>query len=181
MSNVEETTIEFSKFKIFMFLVVSCAFIALGVWMFSLEPSFFAGDSQPRNLISIHLSGLALAIFASLVVIKFFKKLFVNKPGLLLNGSGIVDNSSAAAPVYIPWSEIKGTRIFKFKSQKFLVILVKDPQKYINRGNALKRYMNNANYKMCGSPITIATNFLKTNLPELTEIFDKYHEKYRTA
>ena len=181
MTDCEEIVFEFSKLKILRFLAVSCVFLALGVSALLVDPTFFEGHSQPRNIENIRLSGLLISIFASLVIIVFLKKLFINKPGIVINDLGILNNTSNVAPEYIPWAEITGAKIYEFKYQKFLVILVNDHQKYINRGNALKIYMNSANYKKCGSPITIATNFLKTNLTELTEIFDKYHKKNRIA
>jgi hypothetical protein len=62
-----------------------------------------------------------------------------------------------------------------------LIIMVSDPQKYVDRGNALKRRLNQANYKMCGSPIAISSNALKIDFPEPLSLFDQYQLKYGKA
>lgn len=65
--------------------------------------------------------------------------------------------------------------------QKMLVIMVTDPQKYVDRGSAIKRKLNQANFKMVGSPISISPTALKTDFSELQTAFDKYLKKYGTA
>ncbi|HEY7405443.1 MAG TPA: STM3941 family protein [Candidatus Angelobacter sp.] len=65
--------------------------------------------------------------------------------------------------------------------QKTLIILVKNPEAYVERGNPLKRAANKANYKMCGSPIAITANTLQIGFPELLSIFQQYQQKFGQA
>ena len=65
--------------------------------------------------------------------------------------------------------------------QKMLVIMVTDPQKYVDRGSAIKRKLNQANFNMVGSPISISATALKTNFSELQSLFDEYQQKYGNA
>ena len=121
-------------------------------------------------LLSIVLFGL-LALF-------FFRKLFDKKPGLVFTNAGIVDNASAVSAGFIPWSEVIGARIFEIPQQKMLIIMVREPEKYVDQGNAVKRKLNQANHQMCGSPIAISANALKINFAELHTLFDQYQRKY---
>lgn len=51
--------------------------------------------------------------------------------------------------------------------QRMLVVRVADPDKYVERGNALKRVLNRANTRMCGSPVVISANALQISFDEL--------------
>jgi hypothetical protein len=89
-----------------------------------------------------------------------------------------VDNSSAVAAGLIPWSEITGLGTFELHRQKMLVIHVADPDKYVGRGNALRRAVNRANTTLCGSPIAIASNVLQIPFDELREEVAAYLSRY---
>lgn len=120
-------------------------------------------------------------VFFGLCAVIAARKMFDKKPGLVLNSSGIIDNSSGVAAGFIPWNEILGAEIFEVFRQKTLIILVKNPEAYVERGNPLKRAANKANYKMCGSPIAITSNTLQMSFPELLSLFQQYHQKYGQA
>jgi hypothetical protein len=59
-----------------------------------------------------------------------------------------------------------------------LIITLRDPEKYIARGNLFKRIASKTGYKMCGSPISITSTTLKISFPELLATFEQYHRKY---
>jgi len=58
---------------------------------------------------------------------------------------------------------------------------VRDPQRYMRKGNPLKRILNRANLSMCGSPIAIPTVALKIDFDELSSLFQSYWSRYRSA
>jgi hypothetical protein len=99
----------------------------------------------------------------------------------VLNSAGIFDNASAVAVGFIPWSEVTGSGIYQVQSTKMLIIGVRDPRKYTDRGGALKRAFNRANSKMSGSPVSVSSTALKIDFPELVSLFDRYHRKYGGA
>jgi len=96
----------------------------------------------------------------------------------VLNSAGIIDNSSGLAAGFVPWSEITGAEIYEVHRQKMLVIKVRNPEEFIQRGNVLQRAMVKMGSKMSGSPIAITSNTLKINFPELLSTFEQYHRKY---
>ena len=75
-------------------------------------------------------------------------KLFDKKPGLIFDAAGVVDNASGLSAGLIPWSEIIGAKTFTMRGQNMLIIEIKDPEKYLGRGNWLKKLAVNANYKI---------------------------------
>jgi hypothetical protein len=179
VSTTDEAIVELSKKKVFLIILGSCAFVALGVWLLFLDEATI--QSQRRSPMLVHGIGLVAVAFFGLIGAFGIKKLFDKKPGLVFNSSGIVDNSSAVSAGLIPWSEILGAEIFETHKQKMLIIKVRYPQKYIERGGQLKQLLNKANYKMCGSPIAITSSGLKVNFQELLSLFSQYHKRYTNA
>ena len=182
MNSSDEQIIELSKTKIAVALLGTCVFVAIGIWMLSLDEASIQSNRSFRlfwnNPMYVQAFGLLSIILFGLLAVFLFKKLFDKKPGLVFTNSGIVDNASAVAAGFIPWSEVIGADIFEMAQQKMLIIKVKDPHKYVDRGNAVKRKLNQANYNMCGSPIAISANALKINFADLHTLFDQYQRKY---
>ena len=182
MDSTDETIVELSKTKIALAILGTLAFVAIGIWFLSIDEAIIRTSSSYRLLFNEPIYARALGIVSiivfGLLALFFVKKLFDKKPGLVFNNSGIVDNASAASAGFIPWSEVTGYDIFEMSQQKMLIIMVTDPEKYVDRGNAVKRKLNQANYKMCGSPIAISANALKISFPELMSVFSQYQGKY---
>jgi hypothetical protein len=178
MNSTDEKIIALSKTKIVLLLLGACAFVAIGFWMFSLDEAVIRSQRRHNDPLYVHGIGLAAILFFGPCGLYALKKLFDKKPGLVFNNSGIVDNASAVAAGLIPWSDVVDTQVCEIQKQKILVINVKDPQKYIDRGNALKRALNKANYKMVGSAITISAHTLEIDFPDLVSLFDEYQRKY---
>lgn len=185
MNSVDEKIIELSETKIALAITGATVFVAIGVWMLSLDEASIRSSRNFRlffnNPMYVQALGLLSIVVFGLLAVFFCKKLFDKKPGLIFTNSGIVDNASAVAAGFIPWSEVMGAYVFEVPQQKMLIIKVKEPHKYVDRGNALKRKLNQANYKMCGSPIAISANTLKIKFAELHSLFDEYHQKYGNA
>ena len=178
MNSADETIIERSRAKIILLMLVSCALVALGAWLFSLDEAAIRSHRRYNNPTVVHGIGLIVVLFFGLCGLAGLKMLFDKKPGLVFNSSGIVDNASEVAAGFIPWSEVTGAGVYEIQKQKVLVIGVRDPQKYIDRGGAMKRALNTANYKMVGSPVAISSNTLKINFSQLVSLFEQYRHKY---
>jgi hypothetical protein len=182
MDSTDETIIELSRTKLVLLLLGSCAFVAAGVWMLSLDAAEIRAGSSFRlffnNPTYVLVLGVAAILFFGFCALYALKKMFDKKPGLVLNSAGIVDNASAVAAGFIPWSEVVGAGVFEIQKQKMLVIGLRDPGKYIDSGGALRRMVNKANQGMAGSPVTIPSTTLKIDFAELLSLFDRYLQKY---
>lgn len=182
MEPADETIIETSVTKLVLLVLGSCAFVAAGAWLLSLDAEeirsgrsfhlFFNNPTAVRGL------GLAAILFFGSCGVYGLFKMFDKRPGLVFSSAGIVDNASAAAAGFIPWSDVTGAHVYEMRGQKMLVIGLRDPQKYTDRGNALRRALNRANSGMSGSPVSISPVALKVGFAELVALFDRYHRKY---
>jgi hypothetical protein len=181
MSAIDEKIIELSKKKVLLLIIGACAFVALGAWLLLLDEATIQSLRRFNSPVFVHGVGLVSVVFFGLCGVLGIKKLVDKKPGLVFNSSGIVDNSSGVSAGLIPWTEIMGAEIFEIYKQKVLVIKVKNPQNYVERGNWLKQALNKLNCKMCGSPIAITSNALKISFSELLSVFSQYQERYGNA
>jgi hypothetical protein len=178
MDSSEEKTIELSKTKLLLLIFGSLAFIGLGAWMVSLDAAQIEAQRRFNDPMFVHGIGwLAIAFFGWCGVIGI-RKFFDKMPGLIFSSAGITDNSSGVSAGLIPWSDIIGFNIYEIQKQKMLIVLVKNPDIYIEIGSVIKRSLNRANYKMCGSPIAISSNSLKINFDELLKLSNEYFTKY---
>jgi hypothetical protein len=182
--NTDETVIELSKTKIILTIAGSAVFVAIGVWLLTINAADISQGRSFRLFFNSPLLARALGVL-SIVFFGFtgvygIKKFFDKRPGLILDSSGITDNASAAAAGFIPWSDVLGFDVFEMNKSKMLVVMVSDPEKYIDRGNAVKRKMNKANFNMVGSPISISSITLATDFANLQSLFRRYLDKYTT-
>lgn len=180
MSIPDERVIALSRAKLALMIAGSLLFVAAGVWFLlaSDDGSFIASTSRFAPPLFIHALGAAAILFGTAGVVWGIGKSRDTKPGLVLNAEGLVDNSSAVAAGFIPWSEVTGVGTFQVSSQRMLVISVADPGKYIERGGAVKRSLNRANANMCGSPIVISSNALRIPFDELRREVVAYSTRY---
>ncbi len=163
---MEQIEIQLSKSKLTLRTIGSIAFVVIGTW-FVLNPSRFLSFIC-RSTTIIFISGLASILFFGFVGFYLFKKLFDKKPGLIISNKGIVDNSGGLSAGFIPWSDIKEIKETIIANQKFISVIVKNPNHYIDRQSTrFKRWLMERNYKWYGSAIGISATGLKYNYDEL--------------
>ena len=177
MEYKDEVVIPLSKIKIILLIVGSAVFVAGGVWLLGLDPEQIQSSRRMSNPQIAYGVGYVCIAFFGICGIYGITKMFDFKPGLIINSKGITDNSSAVAAGLIRWSDITGFSEFQVKSTKMLIIHVREPEKYVNRGSAIKRALNKANMKLVGSPISISANSLRIKYPELLELCTNRFEK----
>ncbi len=168
-----EIIIPLSKGKIVLLIIGSLAFVTACAWLFNIK----AGGEYE----AVFWKGFAIigGIFFSITGIFGIKKIFDFEPGLVINSEGIIDNSSAVSIGLIKWGDIVGFKVMQISSTKLLLILVKNPEKYIEmEENKIKRKLMSMNNSRYGSPISISSNALKINFKELEKMIQDNFEKY---
>lgn len=174
---LEEKVIALSKIKILLLTIGAVVFVLLGVWFLSLDAQTIESQRKFNSPTLVYGIGVVSIVFFGLCGLVGIKKFFDNSPGLIISSKGIQDNSSGVSAGLIPWEEVVGIGEYQIQKQKFISIQVKDPEKYANNGNALKRMANRANIKMCGTPVNISANSLKISYDELLETITEYYHR----
>jgi hypothetical protein len=116
-SAIDQTVIELSRKKIGLVILGSCGFVALGIWLLSLDADTIHALPRGRNPTLVHAIGIVAIMFFGLCGIVAIPKLFDKKSGLILSPAGIVDNASGGSAGLIPWSEIIGADSFEMRRQ----------------------------------------------------------------
>jgi hypothetical protein len=162
--------IPFSKIKMGLITLGSLAFVAAGIWLtFYLEY-----DSWMQPLIGV----LSMAFFGLTGSIGI-NKLLDSRPGLIINEQGIHDNSSGLSAGFIPWEDIENIGEIRIQNQTFVQIIVKDPEKYLQRAKGWQKSAQKLNLRLYGSVINISANSLKINFLELKTLLKNQLLVYR--
>lgn len=175
---LSERSIALSKGKIIGLLVAGLAFVVLGVLLVMRDPAEIASGGRFNNPTLVHSAGWLSIAFFGLCSAFALRKLFDQKPGLQLSAAGLQDNASGIAAGLIPWRDIAAIVPYQISGQRMLVIRLHEPEPYIERGSAFRRKLNRANFKLCGSPVSISTNALQIGYEELQRLLQQYLQAY---
>jgi len=96
-------------------------------------------------------------------------------PALILNRSGILDNSAIVSPGYLKWEEISRMKIINYRGKRFLGILPKDIEINLSKQNLLKRILYQINLSSFGVPYIIAEQNIPLKLEPLISLINKFH------
>ena len=177
---VQKTEIPLSKKKMLLSLAGSLLFVLLGIW-FILQPEQLS-HGPLRNPVLVIIVGAVSILFFGAIAIVILKKMKGNPIGLTLSSEGIIDNSSGISSGIILWDDVVDITTTTVVNQKFVLILTKNPESYINRQTQiLKKKTMQMNYKSYGSPICISANALQINFEDLHQIVLDYFSKYKTV
>lgn len=178
-STAQRIEIPLNKSKIVLMLVGSIALVGVGLWFVISPPTIrnsYWGD--PTKLAIV---GYASIVFFGFLAFIFLRKLPDQKPGLIIDETGLTDNSGGLSAGTIPWADIEDISVLEIHKNKMIMIYVKDPQEYINRqSNVIKRKLMHMNNNSYGTPISITTNGLKTSFDDLFGLLIRKFEETRS-
>lgn len=174
----EKLEIPLSKKKITFMLAGSIAFVTMGLWLILKPP--IIDNPVFGNPVLISVVGIAAVLFFGLCTFYAIRKLQDNKPGLTIDENGITDNSSGVSAGPILWNDIEKIAVVTIQRQKLIMLLVRNPQHYIDRQTSgFKRKMMALNYKMYGTPLCITSNGLKASFDKLFQLLTDNLNTYR--
>ena len=170
-------TIPLSKGKLLLSTLGAFAFVAIGFW-FVLAPPSRTGSLLEFTFLMV--LGLVSILFFGGITILVIRKLFDSRPGLIINEQGINDNSGGLSLGLILWQDIVDIQVQQIQRQRLILILVKNPQDYLDRqSNGWKRKLMAMNYRQYGTPLSISSNGLKISFAELLEILKHQLEVFQ--
>lgn len=175
--DVEAHVVHASRTKAFFLLVLSIGFVSLGLWFLSLDPEVISARNRYNNPTIIYALGWATVLFFGLAAVAICWRLVSAKPAFTLDNEGVT-LFSHAQETFVPWQDVSGLSVFEIHRTKMLVLNLRDPERYIEKGGAVRRSMARANYRLCGSPIAITSAAVKLSFRELQELFEAYVRKY---
>lgn len=177
MSPSDPPTLEIrrSRGKLALLVLGSAAFVALSLWMLTLEDTEISALHQVVAVVGVAFFGLAL--------LYGLRALLDPRPGLVVRAEGFEDHSSPVAVGFVPWSDVTAIEVHRLSvrgaNERVLVVKVRDPAPYAARGNVLARMARTQNLRMVGSPITLSSKSLRCSLDELARtLAERWHQAH---
>ena len=157
-------------------LIGSIVFVLLAIWLIYYADNLTGFRyMRYRNPTFIRGIGIAGVLFFGLCAIYLGRKIPDNKPGIIIDKMGLIDNSSGVAAGQILWSDIEKISVIEIHRQKLILLHVKNPQDYIGKQtSAFKRKMMQLNFNMYETPLSITSNSLQIKFDELLNILNQY-------
>lgn len=106
--------------KNFLFLIISLAFVAGGIWMVS---------TSEDNLNFV--VGAVCILFFGIGLFVFSKQIFDRQPRVIINDEGIYDRTLKVG--VIEWRDIKDAYLRSVSGSEFVSLVLTDNNKYLNR------------------------------------------------
>ncbi|WP_430814895.1 STM3941 family protein [Carboxylicivirga sp. RSCT41] len=121
----------------------------------------------PLSII-FYICGITLIIISGPFFIVFLRKLFNSKPGLIINGEGIIDNTGFSEFGLVKWSDIAEIKIATNSFTKTIILIVKNPDTYIERlSNPFLKALVRFNNRRYGYLISIGEHALNCHTEDL--------------
>jgi hypothetical protein len=167
--------IPLNKSKIVLMFLAALVFVIIGLWFVINPPEIKnAFWGHPAK---IAILGYASLIFFGLCAFLFVRKLSDNKPGLIIDETGLTVNSSGMSGGHVLWSDIEAFSVMEVHKQRLIMLHIKNPQLYIDRQtNLLKRKTMQLNNRMYGTPLSISSNSLKVSFERLVTLLSDHLE-----
>src|SRR5262245_21807799 len=112
-------------------IIGAVGFVALGLWIFQLDSAWIESQRRFNHPTLVHAVGVVSMVFFGFCGVAGIRRLLDRKPGLVLSSAGMLVPSSAAAGGLIPWGDVAGFGTHEMHRQKFLVVKLRAPEKYV--------------------------------------------------
>jgi uncharacterized integral membrane protein len=180
MSTNQQIEFKLSKSKIVLMFFGCLIFCILSI-LFIMNPEKFTSSSNSSSTMVL-IVGILGVTFFGICLLFYAKKMFDKTPGLIVNDKGIYDNASGISAGFIPWIDIVEIKETVVVNQSFVNIIVKNPDKYIERQkNIFKRKLVQINYKSFGTVIAIPSVAINSEFNELKRILQQEFEKHKNS
>lgn len=151
--------------------VLLLAFISFMVMWTGIILFLFSFHVIEHDRYALQGIGIILIGMYGIPFLHHMKVFFARKPAVIINGDGIIDQSSYIGAGLVSWSDIKDITFVRSFGIVYLGIITFDPEYMIKRTTGLKKILNKAN-KHRKTQIHISIKSLSCTAEELVEEID---------
>ena len=174
----DKIEIQLSKKKLFISLIIGIGFVLASLF-FLFKPEYFV-NSLITSLNVVRIIGVVSVLFFGVCSIYIYRKIYDKSPGLIIDSSGVYDNSNATSVGLIKWSDVLEIIDKKVVSERVILIKVNDGDNYIDKSSSKwVRRMMVINQKTYGTPISITANSLDITHDTLITSLNNYYTAYK--
>ena len=176
MNQDEDEIVVQSNFdKTILHLLGCILFVVVGYYLLNNYESF---NSKRYSPLLIKFISVVCIFFFGLIGFFHFLRLIKSSSAIIINKSGLTNNTILGKGIHIPWDEIKGIKLSKVYNTKFIFIEVQNPGILIQNAWPLRRIILSLNNKHYGTPIFIATNTLAQKPESVLKILKEKKKQY---
>ncbi|MGQ3302014.1 STM3941 family protein [Reyranella sp.] len=169
-----ELSVPISRSKVGFLAIASLAMAVAAGWMLLAAPG--VGSNSFHQLV------LGFGVFFFLLLgWAHLRTLSGKEPGLVINRQGFLFRPTGLAFGWVDWADVSEIREGLGRGGAFLSIRLRDPQKYIARGNGLQRLAKSINWRLAGSPVTFTSGSLQADPAELLRVIRLYFSEAKRA
>lgn len=157
---------------------MKCAAILLFASVFVVACAYFATHSGSQTRYSPAfvriVCGAGVLLFGAAAVLGVVR-LLGSRPGLVIDRRGIDDRTHLAAIGRVDWADVSGLRIVKARWNNSLVVELRDPERFAQRGNVVQRLLRWGS----ASPVVLGSNALGVSFDTLVQMVRRFHDEWR--
>jgi hypothetical protein len=157
---MQTINISISRTKTMLIFLASITIFCAGVFLLGLSDSEIEASKKYDSPVFVHGVGVFCVFFGFLLSVTALLKIGANRPGLVINQFGLIENTNMFSVGFIPWSNIKRTSIVQVKKHKILYVILKNQNHFLESVGPIKRYFFAFEHKSL--PITCCNNFKYT-------------------
>ena len=122
MAAGESIIIPFSNKKLIKLLAVSVVFVLAGCWLLIAQPEM--SNSVFNDPFTRNTTAVCCVLFFGFAAIVFALKIRAKKPALIIDETGITNNTGTVTGDHIPWSDIRAIVTNTVFNQVFLMVIL---------------------------------------------------------
>lgn len=169
-----QVTIPLNKGRLFLFLLLSLAFVAGGFWLWRIADDY-SGFKHWKALIGAVICIPSFGVGA--LILGF--KLFDGRPGLVLNEEGVHRLGLFHFQPVIRWKNITHCTITKVKRTSILLIHVDNVEEVLARLSPIARWSQRMALAQYGTPHSVASSNLKIDIQQLMALIENGAASHR--
>lgn len=174
----DEIKIGIGRSKAISQIVIVIGLLGLTIWFLTTKVIYMP-PAFNKTFLLVCCSFLILVF--GLATISGVRKIINIKTGLIINQNGIKINIGPNSGQLIEWDEIKGFKIHNpIRGPLFLLIFIKNPDKFISKTLGLKRFLIKMNNVSHGTPVSLTSNWLEYDFEDLIDLINENYKKYGT-
>jgi hypothetical protein len=178
----KETPIEIARNKkqLGYFLTGGLIFFLFGL-LLVIDPALFKPERLPSNFIIV-ATGASIMVASGIYSYIMAVRIASVFPGMIISTRDIYDHTGSPGDGLINWADIVEFRETLIRGGKFLTIVVRNPEAYIERQrNPVKRQLLVRMTASYGSPIQVAAKDLDIEFESLKTILREHLDKFRQS
>ena len=153
------------------FLVGGLILFCCGLFIV-IEPRYFMTRGMVTNFIPVAV-GVSIMVGTGIYCYIMAVRMATVFPAMIISAKDIYDHTGTPGDGLINWEDIAEFRETKIQGKRYLTIMVKHPQLYIDRQrNASKRQYLRKMYENYGSPIQVPADALDYDFESLKTLLE---------